>query len=78
MLVNSDDPSKIMIKGNSTIGGGIQIKLQNITGGQIRIVSVSLDGQGFVRVQTVWLCGHGEFARLVTRWPVSGLLHGAA
>ena len=45
----SSRPDKLMIKGGSINAGSVEISVQNITGGQIRIVSVELDDQGFIQ-----------------------------
>jgi len=39
---SSSDPTKIMAKGGSVIGENAEIKLQNITGGEIEITTVTL------------------------------------
>ncbi len=40
---SSSDPTKMLLKGGVASGGGAQIKLQNITGGLIKITSLSWD-----------------------------------
>ena len=49
IVFTSSHPDKLLVKGGSINEGAVQISVQNITGGQIRIVSVELDDQGFIQ-----------------------------
>ncbi len=49
IVFSSSDPMKLIVKGGSITDNQVEVKLQNITGGRIRVVSVSL-GEGFTSV----------------------------
>ncbi len=56
VIFSSSDPTKIMIKGYSNIGTGVEIKLQNITGGKIEVTKITLTSPflgGTVNGQTI-------------------------